>query len=112
MATPRAPHEHGRVRRPSPLSECGSAVTLTLALCAGPILADAKNAAELFLATCVAPADNPAGIEAMAKERNWGIKDSNLVFVPLVKRGDPLQRKSAWRGVHNGQEFVIGIGAE
>src|SRR3954452_14867765 len=30
MATPRAPHEHGRIRRPSPLSECGSAVTLTL----------------------------------------------------------------------------------
>src|SRR3954462_9530966 len=29
MATPRAPHEHGRIRRPSPLSECGSAVTLT-----------------------------------------------------------------------------------
>src|SRR3954454_2594963 len=30
MATPRAPHEHGRIRRPSPLSECGSAVTLTV----------------------------------------------------------------------------------
>src|SRR4051812_6759008 len=30
MATPRAPHEHGRIRRPSPLSECGSAVTLTI----------------------------------------------------------------------------------
>src|SRR4051812_25164701 len=29
MATPRAPLEHGRIRRPSPLSECGSAVTLT-----------------------------------------------------------------------------------
>src|SRR4051812_16898603 len=29
MATPRAPHEHERIRRPSPLSECGSAVTLT-----------------------------------------------------------------------------------
>src|SRR5436190_16639093 len=29
MATPRAPHEHGRIPRPSPLSECGSAVTLT-----------------------------------------------------------------------------------
>jgi len=94
---------------------CASALICaiaSLALCAGPILADAKNAAELFLATCVASADNPAGIEAMAKERNWSIKDSNLVFVPLVKRGDPLQRKSAWRGVHNGQEFVIGIGAE
>src|SRR3954470_12915385 len=32
MATPRAPHEHGRIRRPSPLSECGSAVTLTMHL--------------------------------------------------------------------------------
>src|SRR4051812_31071959 len=30
MATPRAPHEHGRIRRPLPLSECGSAVTLTI----------------------------------------------------------------------------------
>src|SRR3954463_12550617 len=32
MAPPRAPHEHGRIRRPSPLSECGSAVTLTVLL--------------------------------------------------------------------------------
>ena len=30
MTTPRLPpREHGRIRRPSPLSECGSAVTLT-----------------------------------------------------------------------------------
>src|SRR4051794_26263177 len=29
MPTTHAPHEHGRIRRPSPLSECGSAVTLT-----------------------------------------------------------------------------------
>src|ERR1051325_498198 len=29
MTTTHAPHEHGRIRRPSPLSECGSAVTLT-----------------------------------------------------------------------------------
>src|SRR3954447_19473317 len=79
MTTPRAAHEHERIRRPSPLSECGSAVTLTLMRQEGLAWIEAANQC---LATVYIPRHNARFAVAAAEE--------GTAFVPFVGALDDI----------------------
>src|SRR3954471_20134828 len=101
MATPRAPHEHGRIRRPSPLSECGSAVTLTekLSLVSQKSrLAEAiRYALSRWAGLCLFLADGRVELDTNVVERSMrplALTRKNALFAGSDNRASKYGRSS------------------
>jgi hypothetical protein len=67
---------------------------------AAPALADSKSAAEFALTTCLAATDDPAKVEAIAREHNWTAQSG-------PKTG--IIADSAWELVQGEDRFLVVI---
>jgi hypothetical protein len=80
-------------------------LTLAAALAstpAAPVPADSKSAAEFALNTCLAAIDDPAKVEAIAREHNWTTQS------PQNPTG--IMSQSIWEVVQGEDEFLVSIG--
>lgn len=67
----------------------------------GPALADSKSAAEFSLNTCLAAMDDPAKVEAIAREHNWNAKP--------VGNSPGMKSQSFWEVLQGEDRFIVMI---
>jgi hypothetical protein len=69
---------------------------------AAPALADSKSAAEFALNTCLAAMDDPARVEAIAREHNWTTQS--------LQNPTGIMSQSVWEVVQGEDRFLVSIG--